>query len=177
MQKKLENLFLNLENARHHIISLTEGYTNQQLNFKPGEDEWSMAQVIKHLVMTETQILHYVQKRMEKGGLYDANLKSWMRYMLVIMALRYRKKIKAPKQVASPPSELNAAQVKREWEELRLQWRKTLDIMPAELTGKNIFRHPLAGDMSIGHTLGFMSEHVRHHVAQMRRIRQSSNWK
>jgi hypothetical protein len=48
--------------------------------------------------------------------------------------------------------------------------------MTPELAKKNIFRHPLAGDMSISHTLGFMNEHIRHHMAQIRRIKQSEHW-
>jgi hypothetical protein len=177
MQKKTEKLFQNLENTRYALLSLTEGYTESQLNFKPATGEWSMAQVIKHLVMTETQILQYVQRRMEKGNLHDANLNSWMRYIMVKMALRFRKKIKAPKQVATPPEELDTAQVKKEWEQLRMQWKQTLQLMPPEMAGKNIFRHPLAGDMSISHTLGFMDEHIRHHIPQIKRIRQSRGWK
>jgi hypothetical protein len=176
MQKNVAKLFQKLETSRLTILSLTEGFSEQQLNFKPSPQEWSMAQVIKHLVMTETQILQYVQRRMEKGGLYDADFKSWMRYMLVKLALRYRKKIKAPKQVAQPPDQLNPSQVKQEWEQLRQQWQKTLAGLPPEMVGKNVFRHPLAGDMSIGHTLGFMEEHVRHHMAQIRRIRASAKW-
>jgi uncharacterized damage-inducible protein DinB len=177
MQKNIEKLFQKLEYSRHALIALTKEYSDSQLTFKPGKDEWSMAQVMKHLVMTETQILQYIQRRMEKGGLHDANFRSWMRYMLVKLALRYRKKIKAPKQVTSPPQDLDPVHVKKEWEELRIQWKKTLERMPPELHKKNIFRHPLAGDMSISHTLGFMNEHVRHHMAQIRRIRQSETWR
>jgi uncharacterized damage-inducible protein DinB len=176
MHRKLANRFQDLEQARHRLLSLTEGYTRQQVTFTPGDGQWSMAQVMQHLVMTETQILHYVQRRLEKGSLSEADYKSWLRYMLVKLALRYRKKIKAPKQVAAPPSDLDPAKVKEAWSQLRQQWATTLNTIPDDLLSKNMFRHPMAGDMSIGHTLGFMAEHVRHHMAQIRRIRQSANW-
>lgn len=176
MQKKLDNLFRKLEQSRYDLLHLTEGYSEQQLNFKPEDGQWSMAQVIKHLALTETQILQYVQRRIEKGSLQEANYKSWIRYMLVKLVLRYKKKIKAPRQVASPPNEVNSIEVKKEWETLRVQWKNTLELMQPEQVSKNIFRHPMAGDMSISHTLGFMDEHVRHHMAQIKRIRGSGNW-
>jgi hypothetical protein len=114
---------------------------------------------------------------MDKGELENADVKSWIRYVLVSLALKYRKKIKAPRQVAPPPDKLNPAEVKKEWDQLRLTWLKTLQQMHPEMINKSIFRHPLAGDMSIGHTLGFMNEHIKHHMAQIKRIRQSANWK
>lgn len=177
MHKKLAVRFQDLEHSRHALLVLTEGYSQQQLLFNPADNQWSMAQVMKHLVMTETQILQYVLRRMEKGNLRQATYKSWVRYILVKLALRYRKKIKAPKQVEAPPKALNPVQVREEWEQLRKQWATMLEKMPNDVINKNVFRHPLAGDMSISHTLGFMNEHVRHHIAQIQRIRQDTNWR
>ena len=176
MHKKLAVRFQDLEHSRHALLVLTEGYSQQQLLFNPTDNQWSMAQVMKHLVMTETQILQYVLRRIEKGNLHQATYKSWVRYILVKLALRYRKKIKAPKQVEAPPKVLNPIQVREEWEQLRKQWATMLEKMPTDVINKNVFRHPLAGDMSISHTLGFMNEHVRHHIAQIQRIRQDTNW-
>lgn len=176
MHRKINRLFNALECSKLEMLSFTKQYSEEQVSFKPGTEEWSMVQVVKHLVMTETQILQHIQKRLAKGGLRPANIKSWVRYVVVKLALRYRKKIKTPRQVAMPPEGLNFTEVAEEWNLLRLHWKKNLEHLPPDSIDKNMFRHPIAGDMSIGHTLSFMNEHIRHHMAQLTRIRKAKNW-
>jgi hypothetical protein len=129
-----------------------------------------MAQVAIHLAITESQILRYVQRKLLKGELQDSNLRSWLRYATVMVALRYRKKIKAPRQVAPPPEGVTLAEAIGKWEEVRREWKQFLTQLPADTIHKNIFKHPLTGFLNILQTLGFMNEHVQHHIHQIHRI-------
>lgn len=170
MQPKLVKRFQELEQARHKILSAAESYPPSQLFMKPAPGEWSIAQVIIHLSMTEMQILGYIQKRMSKGALQPATIRSWSRYMVVKLALRYRKKIKAPRQVISPPEEVAFAEAVKDWEQTRAKWQQALSQIPAQFMNKELFKHPLMGYITISQTLSFMTEHVLHHIAQIKRI-------
>ena len=107
---------------------------------------------------------------MVKDTLPEATFKSWTRYIIVILALRYRKKIKAPLQVLIPPNEVIFTEASLEWSQVRAEWEKMLSVMEADLLHKEIFKHPLVGYITINQTLGFMNEHVLHHINQIKRI-------
>jgi hypothetical protein len=177
MHPKTEKLFQQLEDSRRMLISAIQRYPQTISPVKPSVKEWSMAQVAIHLAITESQILGYVQRKLSKGELQDSNLHSWLRYMVVIVALRFRRKIKAPKQVALPPEGVTLAEAIAKWEEVRGEWKQFLTQLPAGAIHKNIFKHPLTGFLNILQTLGFMNEHVRHHIHQIHRIGKTVNTK
>lgn len=170
MHPKTETLFQQLETSRRKLISVIQYYPPTIPSAKPSPEEWSMAQVAIHLAITESQILGYVQRKLSKGELQNSNLRSWLRYMVVIIALRFRRKIKAPRQVALPPEGVTLAEAIAKWEEVRMEWQQFLAQLPAGTIHKNIFKHPLTGFLNILQTLGFMNEHVRHHIHQIHRI-------
>jgi hypothetical protein len=170
MHPKTEKLFQQLEDSRLLLISTIQSYPQTIHPVSPSPKEWSMAQVAIHLAITESQILGYVERKLSKGELQDSNLRSWLRYITVMLALRYRKKIKAPRQVAPPPEEVTLAEAIGKWEEVRREWKQFLIELPAGTIHKNIFKHPLTGFINIVQTLGFMNEHVRHHIHQIHRI-------
>lgn len=120
--------------------------------------------------MVEQQVLIRVQKRLERGTLKPETTKSWLRYMTVKLALRYRKKIQTPPQLAHPPDNLTFEQVQLAWEQTREQWRQTLDKFSPDMLKQEVFKHPLAGYMTISQTLRFMHDHHQHHLAQLKRI-------
>jgi uncharacterized damage-inducible protein DinB len=170
MHPKTEKLFQQLEDSRTMLLAAIQRYPQTISPVKPSPQEWSMAQVAIHLAITESQILGYVQRKLSKGELQDSNLRSWLRYITVKYALRFRRKIKAPRQVAPPPEGVTLAEAIAKWEEVRSDWKQFLAQLPANTVNKNIFKHPLTGFLNILQTLGFMNEHVRHHIPQIHRI-------
>lgn len=170
MHYKLEKLFHTLEASRKQLLAAVQTYPKNITTHKPSPAEWSMAQVVIHLAITEAQILGYVQKRLLKGGLQNSNFRSWLRYVMIVTALRFRKKIKAPQQVKGPPEQITLEEAMQTWEQGRQQWQQFLLRYPADVLGKNIFKHPLAGYLNLSQTLDFMNEHVRHHISQIHRI-------
>lgn len=171
MNKKLKSAFQELENARLQMQHVAEGCDERQQYYKPSDHEWSIVQVMTHLMNAEQAILTYIRGKISNPvQLKKAGFQSGLRSLLVSLALKYVKKLKAPAIVANPTDTLNFGQVKQAWSEGRDQLRKLLEEMPDELIDKEIFRHPRAGMMNIYQTLIFMREHVQHHMAQIRRL-------
>jgi hypothetical protein len=168
---KINKLFSALEDAKSLMLAKTVIFTDQLQMVKPSEKEWSMVQVLLHLVIAEELSLGYIRHKISRHAeLRNAGLKSWLRYEIVVLFLRFKKKIKAPAQIAVIPDDVTPAEVLQRWQVLRSEWRNTLEAMPDELLGKEIFRHPVTGFMNISQTLGFLREHILHHVAQIERI-------
>ncbi|MBC7923105.1 MAG: DinB family protein [Ferruginibacter sp.] len=170
MDRKLENTFRKLEEARMRMLDVVERHSEERRTRKPSAAEWSMVQVLTHLMTTEQSILSYLRHKATKGDLKRAGFRSLVSALAVSLALRYRKKIKRPPGVADPTDALTYQQVKQHWEEGRAQLSQFLDAFPNEWMDKEIFRHPLAGMMNIHQAVNFMREHVQHHRAQIQRL-------
>jgi uncharacterized damage-inducible protein DinB len=93
--------------------------------------------------------------------------------LLLTLALRYRKKIKAPAILPEPTGNRTFKEWRREWEASRRQWQQLLENTPEKLLQKELFKHPLAGYLTLRQTLDFITEHTLHHVAQVKRLVQS----
>jgi len=161
-----------LEEARLRLQKAVEACPAPQRRFKPSEREWSMVQVITHLTNTEKGIMSYMQAKVNKGTpLKPARLAAWFRFWIVVIFLRYKKRIKAPSVVTMPTDAFSYEQARQAWDDSRLQFRNFLESLPANTAQKEIFRHPITGMLNAYQTLGFMREHVLHHLGQIKRLK------
>jgi hypothetical protein len=51
--KPVENLWLELEHARTELLREVEGLSQRQADWKPGERDWSIGEVLDHLTLAE----------------------------------------------------------------------------------------------------------------------------
>ena len=56
-----------LTEARDHMLTVLDGLTDEQLNFKPDETTWSIADVVEHLAIVESTFGDMVQKTVAAG--------------------------------------------------------------------------------------------------------------
>jgi uncharacterized damage-inducible protein DinB len=176
MDPKLEQAFHQLEEVRRHLLKEIEACPESQRRFRPSDQEWSMVQVITHLTATEKGIHSYMQAKVNKGmPLKPARLAAWFRFWIVVLFLRYKKRIKAPTVVTMPTDAINYEQAQQAWTDSRAQFRNFLETLPANTARKEIFRHPITGMLNAYQTLGFMREHVLHHMGQINRLKAMQN--
>ncbi|MGB2527756.1 DinB family protein [Flagellimonas sp. SN16] len=62
-----EWMLKHLTETRNHMIQVLEGLTNAQLNFKPDENSWSIAECVEHLAVTENGFGGLIQKTVGAG--------------------------------------------------------------------------------------------------------------
>ena len=174
MLPPLRNSFDQMEAARRRVLALTGPLTEPQAHFSPGPEEWSVVQVLEHIVTIDLIVLRLVEKQMTKTELRPAGIQTTFRSLLVTLALRYRKKIKAPAVLPVPTGDRTLAEWRRDWEASREQWLQMLESVPEKLLGKELFKHPLAGYFTLRQTLDFITEHTLHHVGQVQRLVQAA---
>ena len=141
----------------------------------PGPGQWSAAQVVYHLVLAETGINAYLQKKLasseqlQRGGV-GAKLRSWLlRVLLRVPGLKFKAPPRAgiePDVARMPP----LPELRQHWAQERRQLEQLLNEFPGKQLNQAIFKHPRSGMLTIGQTLDFMLDHVLHHQQQMRRI-------
>lgn len=170
MHPKIENKFTEIQQLNEDLFDYLKEEDHEILQKKPGENTWSIGQVLGHLIMSEKSSILYCQKKIKAGDqLPETGIRTLWRMFLLERAFNGNRKFKAPSYVASPENlTLEAAEEK--WKKVRQQLYEFLERYPDKYLKKAIFKHPFAGRISIIQMMDFFSIHQRHHRKQMKNI-------
>lgn len=173
MNHRLHLRFEQLERATYRLLAAAEAL-GDRAHQPPGPAQWSAAQVVQHLVVAETGIGQYVEKKLlQEEGLVKTGFLTYLRAGLLRGALRLpflRFKVPARLAAITPAEAPPLPQLRAEWEQLRRQLERILNEFPSKLLNRAIFHHPRSGMLNIYQTLDFMLDHVLHHQRQVERI-------
>lgn len=167
--KDVQKKFDKLESDRKKLVQKLSIYSNDQLNKKNENGDWSPMQIIEHLIEAEAGSLKYMQKKLSfNPELETTGWKQSTRFLGFQMFFRSPIKVKAPKGVAEDLPDFSDFETTIErWEKERQILKIWLENTPDNLWDKCIFKHPVIGRLSIYHTLGFHDEHLRRHTKQI----------
>ncbi len=171
MNQKVQPLWEKLEQDRLSLFQFLEKQDPSVLNKKPAPDKWSVNQNIFHLIGAESASLAYMKKKLSfgTGDLPQAGFKSsWRRFMLRA-AFALPLKFKAPPQLEKIPEDLNFEELKQRWASLRAEYYDFLKDMPDTLVTAELWRHQIAGKMTILQMIDFFEDHVNRHRRQIER--------
>lgn len=94
---------------------------------------------------------------------------SLRRLWLLNTAFRLPVKYKAPPIVADVPA-TSYAIARARWGAVRDAMHVRYSTLADPLAGHDLYKHPIAGKLSLVHGVRFMRNHVRRHSGQIRRI-------
>lgn len=164
-----------LERATENLLRAAEAL-GPAVATTPAPGQWSAAQVVHHLFVTETAIIGQVDKNLRQAGLSAPSLADSLRALLIRVVFRLPGiRVRAPRGVGELTEGAVVAplpELKTEWQATRRRLEQLLNEFPPALLRRAVFRHPRSGLMTIGQTLDFMLDHVLHHQQQLRRIEQ-----
>ena len=169
-------LHLRLEQLEHATNRLLASATDlgEQAYQTPGPGQWSAAQVVQHLVVSETGIGLYMEKKLlQAEGLQKAGIGSFLKSRLLRVMLRLPfTRFKAPSYLVklTPEAVPTLPELRAEWEATRRRLERTLNEYPGKLLDRAIFKHPRSGMLTITQTMDFMLDHILHHQKQVERI-------
>lgn len=168
----LQRRFDRLENARAEVEAALAALSPAQLAFRPGEDAWSIGEVLDHVVRVERSVLEGARK----PGVSRARWRSkplrraitWLTFTLGI-------RIRVPQRVGhvTPERAARADEALTRWTVVRQEYRGFLASLSAEQLGELAIKHPIAGPFSYRNFLAFLEWHLRHHRRQIARIRRT----
>ena len=148
-------------------------YDEAALNQRPADGGWSVMQVLHHLILAESASLAYVRKKLSfKPALKPAGFRAAWRVMVVKAYFKMPVRFKAPKGVddAALPERSEYTQTERQWRNSREELKKYLLHLPDTYFGREVYKHPFAGRMSLRGMLEFFGMHVRRHRQQINRV-------
>jgi uncharacterized damage-inducible protein DinB len=170
-----------LQKKHKELIDLKESWFNQvkdlsteQLNHKKHEEEWSITQVFSHIIESETGTNKYVNYKLKDlDSLANTGLKNMLNSKGLNVALKSDKKFKAPAVVSNPANDLDYTTLNNQWDKSREYLTNTVNDFPEDSLKKAIFKHPKAGYLNILQTFDFLINHMKHHQAQLDRLKKN----
>ena len=162
LDKELDELFTKLKN-----------FDNSALNQKPADGGWSVIQVLHHLILAEGGSARYIKKKLSfNPKLGKAGFMAAWRLLVVNVSFMLPIKYKAPKGVGdeSLPGSAELETTRATWQAQREELRQLLSELPDTYFDKELYKHPLAGKMSLNQMLKFFRVHIRRHQPQINRL-------
>ncbi len=167
---KLNKRLGELDDSLKALLEELKVFSDETLNDRPDEETWSVLQVMQHLKVSENLSMKYVQKKLSfKPKLKRAFLLSPMRLQLLKLYLNSPLKYKAPKVVDTPsfPPDSTFWEVAKQWSQQRQELAEFLQSLPPEMFKKAIYKHPIAGRLSLYGMLDFFQLHFNRHRKQI----------
>lgn len=159
-----------LEQEKSELVAPLKNWPPARLAYCPAPTAWSTAQVLDHLVKTETEILAAARRSLDFP--HQIGLRDRLGYLFIDRIFRSARKVKVPGSVAQvlPDQNPDFAAVLLRWEAVRKDLaRFYTELSPKQLRG-GLFRHPVSGWMDMPRILGFFSVHMVHHEFQLARL-------
>jgi uncharacterized damage-inducible protein DinB len=164
--------FEELEQLRAQFWGIIAAATPEQRHFKPKPDAWCMLQVAQHLIASESGTLAFIHKRAAKKNTVFGKIYAKIRTTMLKIFLHTPFKFKAPNiDGLSPQAAEPFEVVEKRWQAVRENWQQYLSNFETEQLNSVVFKHPVAGKMTIAQTLdNFMVAHIKHHLHQLKRL-------
>jgi hypothetical protein len=172
MNTNISNRLDGLDRLLEDLYAELKTHSADALNRRPGSGQWSVMQVMQHLLLSEHLSEKYVQKKLSfNPQLPNAGFAGAFRIFLLRLNIALPFKFKAPKAVGDEalPENSSLEETMTRWRANRAGLRAYLAGLPEEYFKKSIYRHPFAGRLSLSQMLLFFELHFRRHVKQIKR--------
>ncbi|MFN0047664.1 MAG: DinB family protein [Cytophagales bacterium] len=168
MLKKSSKLIKLLKNEKNDIDSLLQYVPLEKFNRKISANEWSIAQVVSHIYLAESQTLDAIKWRVEnKTAFPTPPLSSYFRVFYAVLLFKLKIKMKAPSFVTPSEAFVNKDELLENWQQTRRDWSEFVYTFPNKLEGRVVYKHPIMGYLSLALALTFMYHHLLRHKSQI----------
>jgi DinB superfamily len=173
MHSEIQLRFERLQNSKQRFEDMINAAARDP--HAAPEGEWSIAQVVEHLLASEKGTLGYMKKKSSGGwdALEDEAEQHRVSSAAINARLESNERYKAPDVLPEPTNALALHALFSTWNELRNEMSAFLESVEPQHLRKLVFRQPAAGMLTVLQTLEFMDAHLRHHIPQIERIIQS----
>lgn len=172
MDARFQPILKRMETDLEALLADLNSYPSDLLRKRPSPEAWSVLEIMQHLMVSESRSLGYVKKKtsypdaLKKAGLLARLRTAGLRFFLW-MPLKF----KAPAIVNQDHFHENAnlQDLSASWRTSRGELSHFLENIQPDWVEKEIYRHALAGRMTISGMLAFFSEHFIRHRRQIYR--------
>ena len=151
----------------HEKLSTAIRTTNPDLFFKrPGENEWSIAEVVQHLYLAEEHVLRDLKTSLDNGSAKVGFLKKLIPMKIISLRLV---RVKAPKAV-SPKDTPPMDHLMQSYDQVRVRLKQLCAEYGKDRLKGVCFKHPFLGDIDGMAAVSMLGFHEERHYKQIREI-------
>lgn len=170
MNPELSNAYEQLDQRMSTLFDRLSAYDDGLLQQQPAADKWSVIQVLDHLIHSERRSVLYCQKKLKAGDdIPESTIFNDLKMKLYDVVLSTKIKFKAPPVVSTPDNSRSLKATRAYCIETHQLLRGFLESYPEKYLSKGIFKHPVAGRITLLQMVRFFDVHVRHHLHQINR--------
>ncbi|MFQ5527136.1 MAG: DinB family protein [Thermoanaerobaculia bacterium] len=168
---KYQDQLAELERLRGRLIERVSGVDSALLNRCPSGGGWSVAQIVAHVISAEGRSLAYLERKTQEAPerIPRAGVLGRFRSAALGWVLRSSIRVPAPPGAGEVPNAAELDELRADWEQVRAAWSGFLETFPTELENRAVYKHPVAGRMSLEQALRFLILHLERHSGQVER--------
>ncbi|RLQ96082.1 DinB family protein [Falsibacillus albus] len=153
------------EVIREELFKSVSGLSDEQLNQKPSDDEWSIMQVLEHLYLMESAVAKSITAQVEKGKINPAEDKP------IHLTPNRLTKVSAPSYVVPSVEPKSLEEMKGKLAASRELLNQAAAAGDPIIMEKKSFPHPVFGDLSLKQWVPFVGYHEKRHIHQIEEIK------
>jgi hypothetical protein len=156
------------DQKRSALLDSLEQLHDEQLRRKPGQENWFLLEIVQHMVLSEREVLQDLTKPRQLTA-RKRGLRARLFYAVVLAVLRWRIPVPVPSDGMVPDGNTSLSRVRQQWDE-NLRWlRDYLATLKPEDLRRAVFRHPIAGPMTVVQTIHMAKMHFDVHLRQIQK--------
>ena len=167
---ELRDKFEMYDRTRRALLDDLAGLNDDQLRKKPGPGDWSILQIVQHMVLAERDVMQYLP---EPEELIDRKrgLRARIFYVVVLLILRWNIQVPVPSEGMVPDGNTSLSELRQQWDENMRWFRGYLDSLGPEDLKRAVFSHPIAGPLT-GPQAGKLAQyHFDAHLRQIKKVK------
>ncbi len=136
---------------------------------KPISGKWSILEIVQHMVLAEREVLEHLP---DPSQLIERkrDLRARLSYLLVMLVLKWSMPVKVPSPAMVPDGNTSLDELRRQWDESQHWLRAYLNALEPDGLGRAVFRHPVAGPLTVAQVIHMRQLHFKSHLRQIERI-------
>ncbi len=155
------------EIAREELLKSVEGLSDEQLNRVVEEGNWSIAQILEHLYLTEGTVGKLIQRELQKDNKQPADEKP------VHLTVNRSQKFNAPSYLVPSTNHKSLEEMKEKLNQSRSQLMAVVDDVDDTTLQNKSYLHPAFGTLNLKQWYEFIGYHERRHIAQIEEVKAS----
>ncbi|MEO0558828.1 MAG: DinB family protein [Bacteroidota bacterium] len=156
------------DRLRWGLLDQLDATSPEILAFVPAPGEWSILEVVEHLVRAEADVLRGTPPLHELVA-RPRGLTARLRYVFTNALLRSPISVGIPSAGMAPQGNVELAELRQTWDASQ-RWLRAYIASEKDLS-RAVFVHPVTGPLDVASTIALNAVHIRRHLRQIDRVR------
>jgi hypothetical protein len=158
-----------IERKRTALLDAVAPLSASQLDARPLPGKWCIRETVEHLVLVERAVVGDFAA-LDALPARPRRFKHRVRGLVVMFVLRFRIPVRVPSPLMAPAGAHTFAELRAMWDEHHRRLRAYVGGLDRAGAARAVFRHPIAGPLTVTQGIRMLDVHLDAHVRQIHRL-------